>query len=55
VHRKYSPVYIQQDAALHSLLYLETALHVSGVTFTHQIPDAVDTVVCAPGINTRNM
>jgi hypothetical protein len=40
-------------------LYLETALHVSGGTFTHNqeriqlstasgIPDAVDTVVCAP-------
>jgi hypothetical protein len=29
-------MYIQQDATLHSLLYLETALHVSGGTFTHQ-------------------
>ena len=28
-------IYIQQDATLHSLLYLETALHVSGVTSTH--------------------
>jgi hypothetical protein len=28
-------MYIQQDANLHSLLYLETALHVSGVTSTH--------------------
>jgi len=27
--------YIQQDATLHSLLYLETALHVSGGTTTH--------------------
>ena len=36
VHRKYSPMYIQQDATLHRLLYLETALHVSGVTSTHQ-------------------
>ena len=37
MHRKYSPIYIQQDATLHSLLYLETALHVSGATFTqHQ-------------------
>ena len=26
---------IQQDAMLHSLFYLETALHVSGVTTTH--------------------
>ena len=29
------PIYIQQDATLHSLLYLETALHVSGGTTTH--------------------
>jgi hypothetical protein len=35
VHRKHIPIYIQQDATLHSLLYLETALHVSGVTSTH--------------------
>jgi len=28
-------IYIQQDAMLHSLFYLETALHVSGVTCTH--------------------
>jgi hypothetical protein len=29
--------YIQQDATLHNLLYLETALHVSGGTSTrHQ-------------------
>ena len=28
-------IYIQQDATLHSLFYLETALHVSGVTTTH--------------------
>jgi hypothetical protein len=62
-------IYAQQDATLHSLFYLESALHVSGVTTTHhqkrqvavtvrQIPDAVDTVVCAPndgcGTN-RNM
>ena len=26
---------IQQDATLHSLFYLETALHVSGGTITH--------------------
>jgi len=31
------PIYIQQDATLHSLFYLETALHVSGGTITqHQ-------------------
>jgi len=28
-------IYIQQDATLHSLLYLETALHVLGGTITH--------------------
>ena len=28
-------IYIQQDAALRSLFYLETALHVSGGTTTH--------------------
>jgi hypothetical protein len=28
-------LYIQQDATLHSLFYLETALHVSGGTTTH--------------------
>jgi len=27
--------YIQQDATLHSLFYLETALRVSGGTITH--------------------
>jgi hypothetical protein len=35
VHRKNIPIYIQQDATLHSLFYLETALHVSGGTTTH--------------------
>jgi len=30
VHRKNILIYIQQDATLHSLLYLETALRVSG-------------------------
>jgi hypothetical protein len=35
VHRNNILIYIQQDATLHSLLYLETALHVSGGTFTH--------------------
>jgi len=28
-------IYIQKDATLHSLFYLETALHVSGGTITH--------------------
>jgi len=29
------PIYIQQDATLRSLFYLETDLHVSGGTSTH--------------------
>jgi len=28
-------IYIRQDATLHSLFYLETALHISGGTSTH--------------------
>ena len=35
MHCKNIPIYIQQDATLHSSLYLETALHVSGGTPTH--------------------
>jgi hypothetical protein len=35
VHRNNILIYIQQDAILHSLFYLETALHVSGGTITH--------------------
>jgi len=35
MHHNNILIYIQQDAALHSLLYLETALHVSGGTSTH--------------------
>ena len=35
MHRKNIPIYIQQDATLNSLFYLETALHVSGGTTTH--------------------
>jgi hypothetical protein len=34
-HRKNILIYIQQDATLHSLFYLETALHVSGGTSAH--------------------
>jgi hypothetical protein len=45
VHCKNILIYIQQDATLHSLFYLETALH---AVMVWQIPDAVDTVVCAP-------
>jgi len=35
VHRKNILICIQQDATLHSLFYLEAALHVSGGTTTH--------------------
>jgi len=35
VHRNNILIYIQQDATLHSLFYLETAVHVSGGTITH--------------------
>jgi len=35
VHSKNILIHIQQNATLHSLLYLETALHVSGGTSTH--------------------
>jgi len=35
VHRNNILVYSQQDATLHSLFYLETALHFSGGTITH--------------------
>jgi hypothetical protein len=54
-------IYIQQDATLHSLFYLETALHVSGGNITHHqerkqlhiqhlvlLTHALDVVVCAP-------
>jgi len=35
VRHKNILIYIQQDAMLHSIFYLETALHVSGGTSTH--------------------
>jgi len=35
VHRNNILIYIQQDATLNSLFYLETALHVAGGTTTH--------------------
>jgi len=35
VHRKNILIYNQQDATLHILFYLETALHVSCGTITH--------------------
>ena len=36
VHRNNILIYIEQDATLHSLFYLETALHVSGGNSTHR-------------------
>jgi len=35
VHHKNILIYVQQDATLHSLFYLETGLHVLGGTTTH--------------------
>ena len=35
MHRNNILIYIQKDATLHSLFYLETALHVSGGIITH--------------------
>ena len=35
MHRKNILTYIQQDATVHSLFYLETALRVSGGTTAH--------------------
>ena len=35
MHRSNILIYIQQDATLHSLFYLETTVHVSGGTVTH--------------------
>jgi hypothetical protein len=35
MHRNNILIYIQQGATLHSLFYLQTALHVSGGTCTH--------------------
>ena len=35
VHPNNILIYIQKDVTLHSLFYLETALHVSGGTITH--------------------
>ena len=35
VHRKNILIYVQQDATLHSLFHLETAVDVSGGTTTH--------------------
>jgi hypothetical protein len=35
VHRNNILIYIQQDATLHRLFYLKTALRISGGTITH--------------------
>jgi len=35
VHHNSILIYVQQDTMLHSLFYLETALHVSGGTTNH--------------------
>ena len=35
MHHNNILIYIQQNTTLHSLFYLETALHVSGGTITH--------------------
>jgi len=49
VHRNNILIYIQQDATLHSLFYLETAVHVSGGTITHH-QERKTTVSTASGI-----
>ena len=36
MHRNNILIYIQQDVTLHSLFYLETALHVSDGIITHR-------------------
>ena len=61
VHSNNILIYIQQDATLHSLFYLETALHVSGVTTTHHQErkqlylQHLVFVLMMGGGNTRNM
>ena len=35
MHRKNILIYVQQESTLHTLLYLETALHISGGTTTN--------------------
>jgi hypothetical protein len=49
LHRNNILLYIQQDATLHSLFYLETALYVSGGTITHH-QKRKTTVFTASGI-----
>jgi hypothetical protein len=53
VHLKYIAIYIQQDATLHSLFYLQTALHVSGGTTTHhQVSHPQHTQTCSNSCTT---
>jgi len=35
VHRNFVSINVQQDTTIHSLFYLQTALHVSGGFSTH--------------------
>jgi len=49
MHRNNILIYIQQDATLRSLFYLETALHVSGGT-THPPSEAQTAVSTASGL-----
>ena len=56
VHRKNILIYIQQDATLHSLFYLETALHVSNGTSTHhQERIQLYMLLMMGGVTTRNL
>jgi len=56
VHRKNIPIYIQQDATLHSLFILETALHVSNGTSTHhQERIQLYMLLMMGGVTTRNL
>jgi hypothetical protein len=69
VHRKKILIYIQQDATLHSLFYLEASLHVSRGTSTHYqerkqlylqhlvfaTPLFLPAAIAAGGGTTRNM
>jgi hypothetical protein len=60
VHPKNILIYIQQDATLHSLFYLESALHVSCGTTTHhqkskQLYIQLFALLIMGGDTTRNM
>ena len=55
--KNYTVIYIQQDATLHSLFYLETALYVSGGTTTHhqERKQLSTALLMMGGGTTRNM